>query len=91
MGVDDDVMILYISKTEYQALQDIIVVSAEEEAIIDGAIVTGGKVALTGSYSAFDDLAGSVAGEANHCTSRQKEMVLDRLYDKIGELLGQDY
>ena len=36
----------------------------------------------------LDDLAGHVAGEANHARSKQTEEILSRLFEKIEELLA---
>jgi hypothetical protein len=36
----------------------------------------------------LDDLAGHVAGEANHARSEQTEEILSRLFEKIEELLA---
>jgi hypothetical protein len=46
----------------------------------------GEEVMLT--LSDLEDLAGHVAGEANHAKSQQIERILGGLFDKIEELLG---
>lgn len=42
------------------------------------------------SLSDLDDLAGHVAGEANHAKSQRTEEVLSGLFEKIEELLTLD-
>ena len=62
--------------------------SAEEDALLAGALWIGNEVVLSGSLGTFDDLASSVAGEANHSTSGKKQKFLDGLYEKIDSLLS---
>lgn len=76
-----------LTKTEYNALKDVLVLDEGAEAIVQNAKPTARGHVLTGSLEDFDDLAGFVAAEANHSESTKKQDLLDGIYDKIEEVL----
>jgi len=82
----EESLILRLSKRELDALRDVLVLDPEHEAMIENAQPDGRGYLLTGSWNAFDDLAGYVAADANHSESQRKQDMLDAIYEKIEEL-----
>ena len=82
-----DSLSLRLTKMEYGVLKDVMVLDSGAEELVKNAEPSSGGLAMAGSWRDFDDLAGYVAAEANHCESRKKQNTLDRIYDKIEGLL----
>ena len=80
-------LVLRLTKAEYEVLKGVMVLDKGAEAIVQNAKPAPKGFVLTGSSEDFDDLAGSVAAEANHSESQKKQDILDEIYDKIEELL----
>jgi len=87
--MNENILLLQLTKTEYETLKEVLVLDEGAEAIIENAKPAEGGFALSGSWDDFDDLAGYVAAEANHTESQRKQDFLDKIYDKIEGLLGQ--
>lgn len=83
-----DQLSLRVSKTQYQALKDLIYVDEGPDRMIEEATPEGAGFVLSGSWNDFDQLADCVAAEANHAESQRKEALYDRIFEKIEEILG---
>lgn len=80
-------LVLRLTKAEHEVLKGVMVLDKGAEAIVRDARPTARGFVLTGSSEDLDDLAGSLAAEANHTESQKKQDILDEIYDKIEELL----
>lgn len=77
---------LELSRAEHKLLlTGLVFLHAEVEAAIRSAL-PGDSVKI--SLSDLDDLAGHVAGEANHAKSQRTEEVLSGLFEKIEVMLA---
>lgn len=77
-----------VTKKELELLEKACDYGADADKNLDAAVPEKGQYQLTFSYEELDDLAGFVAGCANHETSKRKRERFDELYDKIDSLLN---
>ncbi len=76
-----------MTKKELELLEEACDYGADADKNLDAAVPEKGQYCISFSYEELDDLAGFVAGCANHETSKRKRERFDELYDKIGSLL----
>lgn len=72
-----------VTLEEHKLLSGIVTSSQEEDAIICGAVSTPGGVVMSGGLDDFDQLMGSVAFDANHCSSLERQRAVDEICAKI--------
>jgi hypothetical protein len=85
--VNDDTLTLHLSKKDYEALKDVMILDDDVEAMINRATPSSKGFVIEGPWATFDELAGYVAAETNHCKSRKKQDALDSICDEIESLL----
>ena len=85
--MSEEILVLQLTNAQYEALKEVMILDEEPEAMVNNAKPTDKGFVLTGPWDVFDDLAGFVASEANHSESQKKQKVLDRICEKIEELL----
>lgn len=76
-----------VDKCELELLEEACDYGADADKNIDAVTPEKGQYRISFSYEELDDLAGFVAGCANHETSKRKRNQFDELYDKIDTLL----
>ena len=79
-------LMLYAPENEYRALQDILMYTPAQDALVAGAVWTGDEVLITASRDDFDTLVGDLAFEVNHSRGR-KQIVLNDLRERIERLV----
>lgn len=72
-----------VTPEEHKLLSGIITSSQEEDAIICGAVSTPDGVIMSGGLDDFDQLMGSIAFDANHCSSLKHQRAMDKIRAKI--------
>ncbi|MEJ2744216.1 MAG: hypothetical protein P8123_00770 [bacterium] len=78
---------LTVNKKELELLEEACIFGADADENIEKAVKEKGGYRVLFSYAELDDLAGFVAGCANHEDSSRKQERWDRLYNKIERLL----
>lgn len=86
---EDESFTLIVTKKEYELLQDILIFSSEEEAILFGGVSTAKGVRLSGYPESFDLLIDSLAAAANHAEDSKQQRALDKIYDKVENALDK--
>ncbi len=79
-------LMLYAPENEYRALQNVLMYTLAQDALVAGAVWTGDEVLLTASRADFDTLVGNLAFEVNHSQGR-KQIVLNDLCERIERLV----
>jgi len=78
---------IYSTKNEMKLLKTVFILEQDLVEKIDRATLEGDKYIIRFSYDELDGLTGYVAAEANHAKSKAREDRLNRLCDKIENLL----
>lgn len=79
-------MKIQLYKDEMKLLKTLIILDDDIERAIHNAVIKDGQFAFDVDDDLCQDLADSIAAEANHADTRRHEKALDDLCDKI---LGQ--
>ena len=77
-----------VTEDEHVELRRLQVLDLDCERVVWGAYRDTGRLLMTGTNEELDDLAGSVAFEANHLKERRRQRRLDELSDKLAATLS---
>jgi hypothetical protein len=76
-----------VTDDDHAELRRLQLLDLESERVVWGAVRDNGRVHMTGTDEDLDDLAASVAFEANQLTDRRRQRRLDELSDKLAAAL----
>lgn len=79
----DDRIPFTLSASERDLLLDVTLVDPEIERRLRVAATSGTQLVVDLTLEDSDDLAGSVAAEANHTPDAKKRLSLDRIFDRL--------
>ena len=85
---DGDMITLLISRDRSDLLRDVLLMDDACELLVARAEGSSAGVILVGSASAFEELIGYVASEANAETNRSRELSLDEACDSLEAALA---
>jgi DNA-binding MarR family transcriptional regulator len=75
-----------LSKPERDLILDRTFIDPQIQRRLRFAATSGSKLIVQLTLNDIDDLAGSVAAEANHCDDAQTRRALDAVYDRLAKL-----